>query len=122
MALNPQSINNLPNYPITQLPLTALVVYPLDPTADATEDLVGNGSDLRSHFADIDAVVALTADDDDFVAGRHVEAGHVGHQHVHVHRADDRRAASADDCGAAAGEPQVEAVGISGGDDRDRRR
>ena len=67
-------------------------------------------------------LVALRADDHDLVARRHVEAGDVGHQHVHAHRADDRRAAAADQHGAAAGEPQVEAVGVAGRHDRDRRR
>ena len=62
------------------------------------------------------------ADDHDFVAGRDVQAGDVGHQHVHAHRADDRRAAAADQHRAAAREPQVEAVGVAGRNDGDRRR
>ena len=54
--------------------------------------------------------------------GDDVEAGDVGHQHVHAHRADDRRAAAANQHRAAAGEPQIEAVGVAGRHDRDRRR
>ena len=68
------------------------------------------------------AIVALRAEDHDLVARRHVEAGDVDHQHVHAHRADDRRAAAANQHGAAAGEPQVEAVGVAGRHDGDRRR
>ena len=62
------------------------------------------------------------ADDHDLVARRDVQAGDVGDQHVHADRADDRRAAAADQHRAAAGEAQIEAVRVAGRHDRDRRR
>ena len=68
------------------------------------------------------AIVALRSEDDDLVARKHVLPRDVDGQHVHADRSDDRRAAAANQDRAAAGEPQVEAVGVPGGDDRDRRR
>ena len=68
------------------------------------------------------SLVALPADDDDLVAGRDVEPGDVDHDHVHAHGADDRHALAADEHRRAAGQARVEAVGVAGGNDRDRAR
>ena len=54
--------------------------------------------------------------------GATVDPGHVDRHHVHRHGADDRRAPPADEHGAAAAEPAVEAVGVAGGHDRDPAR
>ena len=61
------------------------------------------------------------ADDDDLVARCNVDAGHVDHGHVHADRADDRRAAAADQHVPRPGEPQIEAVRVAGRHDGDRR-
>ncbi len=93
-----------------------------DPRSEAADDLPGNRADRRGHLAHVDAIAALLADDHDLVARRDVRAGHVRHQHVHAHRTDDRRAAAANQHGAAAGEPQIQAVGVAGRHDRDGGR
>ena len=69
----------------------------------------------------IDSSPCVT-DDDDLIARRDVGAGHVDHRHVHAHRADDGHAAAANEHEAAAGEAEVEAVGVAGGHDGKRPR
>src|SRR5436189_708621 len=102
-------------------------VYTLYARSDPAEDLIRNRSDRRSHFTNVDAILGavrrlLRSDDDDLVAGRDVEAGDVGHQHVHAHRTDDRRAAAPNEDRPASGEAEIEAVGVSRRYDRDGRR
>ncbi len=102
------------------------VVGPFNSGAEAAEDLVRNRPDPRRHLSRVDGLprlLALRAEEDDFIAGiDDVHVGDVDGQHVHAHRADDRRAAAADQHPPAAFEPSIEAVGISGRHDRERRR
>src|SRR5438067_405725 len=99
-------------------PARASSVQALYARSDPAEDLIWNRADRSGHLTNVNAIDGavwhlLRSDDDDFVARRHVEAGDVGHQHVHADGSDDRRAAAANEHGGAAGQAHVEAVGIA---------
>src|SRR5438094_3907925 len=90
----------------------ASIVDSLYSTANPAQNLVRDCADRGGHLPNIDALVALRADDDDLVAWEDVEAGDIHRQHVHRHRADHGRAATADQNGRASGEAQIQPVGI----------
>src|SRR6516162_8628567 len=107
-------------YQTTRL-LNCSRVHPLNPRADPAQNLVRDRSDLRRHLAYVDDVGILRSDDHDFIPGRHVQPCDIGHEHIHVDRADNWGSAAPNQHRSAAGEPQIETVGIARGYDRDRR-
>ena len=67
-----------------------------------------------------DRLLALGAENDDFVAG--LDAGnlrHVEHNLVHADAADERRAFAADQQAEAVAKPAIETVGVARGDERE---
>src|SRR5687768_14068462 len=103
-----------------------LAVLSVDSRADPADDFVGYRPDGRRHLANIDLLprfAALAADQHHFIARLDaVDAGDVDGDHVHRHRADDRRAASTNQYLPALLEPQIEAVGITGRHHREDRK
>src|SRR4051794_2892986 len=101
------------NSQITRLPNSSSV-HSLDSRADPAQNLVRDGADSCRHLTNVDPIVALRADNHDLVAGRDLETRDVGHQHVHVDGADDRRALTADQDRAASRKPQIETISVAG--------
>src|SRR5262245_10732153 len=111
-----------PPFPPFPAPFAALSVDPFDATSDPTDDLPWNGADDSGHFTGVNAIhVAgwqlLRADDHHLVARRGVEAGDVGHQHVHTDRSDHGRTTAANEDGAPAFQAGVQSVRIPGRND-----
>ena len=88
----------------------------------SAHDLPRDRANRAGGFAGGDFLVALAADDHDFVARRDVEARDVDHDHVHANRAHDRHPAAAHEHRSAIGEPRVQSVGVTRGHDGDRSR
>src|SRR5262245_3410645 len=84
------------------------VVDPLDAQAQAAHDLPRDRSDCGRHLSHIDALIVLSTDNHNLVAGRHIGPGHVGHQHVHADRSNDARAPAANQYAASTGESEVQ--------------
>src|SRR5687768_16030248 len=99
---------------------------PFDAGAEAADDLPRNRPYGGCDLARVDllpAFVALTSEQDDFVAGLHVaDLGDIHRDHVHRHGADDGHALPADQYVAAPGQPGVETIGVASGNDGDRTR
>src|SRR5947207_13949028 len=97
-------------------------VVSFNPRADAAQQLVRDRADRCRDLAHADLLVALRADDHDFIARRHLQPRYIDHRHIHAHAADDGYALSAYEHHGPAGHAPIEAVGVAGGDDRDGAR
>ena len=51
--------SSLAIYQFTNSPIYQLLIDPLDPTADAAQNFVGDGADLRRHLAHVDAISSI---------------------------------------------------------------
>src|SRR5688572_3221471 len=100
----------------------ALFVNAFDAGPDAAEHFVGVRSNRGGDFANVDAIVTLAADDDDFVAGVDLDVRHVDGNHVHIDGPDDGRARSANQHGTRTRHPAIEAVSVARRNDRDAPR